>query len=100
MGVKSGTSLKSVAHKFQFFVSRLEPDLLRSTLKYYLKEDIDDDCEFEKRSTRYPSYSSFVVTCDFSHKESLLNPEEWGDGVIIRRFYGMSTNRSGSSHGG
>ena len=99
-GSKSGTSLRSVAQKVQIFVSRLEPDLLPSTLKDYVKEIIDDDCEVEKRSTRYPSYSSFVVTCDFRHKESLLNPEEWEDGVIIRRFYGMLTNRSGNSHGG
>ena len=66
-GSKSGTSLRSVAQKVKIFVSRIEPDLLPSPLKDYVKNIIDDDCDVEKRNTRYPSYSSFVVKCDFSY---------------------------------
>ena len=101
-GSKAGTRLASVAQtrKVQIFVSRLEPDLLPTTLKDYVREIIDDECAVEKLNTRFPSYSSFVVTCDFGHLESVLNPEEWEDGVIIRRFFGLPGDRSADNHGG
>ena len=54
-----------------------------------------------KRLIRTPSsHSSFLVTCDARHTRTVLNPEEWGEGVLIRRFVGNLINASQDSSDG
>ena len=100
-GCRTGTSLRSVAQirKVQIFVTRLEADLQPSSLKAYVTEIINDECTVEKLATRYPDYSSFLVTCNYNHMDSLLNPEEWQEGVLVKRFYGRAPGRSNSNNG-
>lgn len=101
-GSRTGTSLRSVAQarKVRVFVTRLEADLLPSVLESYVREIISDECTVEKLETRFPSYSSFLVTCDYRHMNTILNPEEWQEGVLIKRFYGNGPNRSGDNSSG
>ena len=101
-GCKTGTILISVPQirKVPVFVTRLESYLLLETQKEYVPEFIGDECSVVKLVTRYPSYSSFMVTCDFKHLDSVLNPEEWQQGVLVRQFYGKTINQSDDSNGG
>ena len=101
-GSKSGTTLRSVAQvrKIKVFISRLEADISPETLKPYVREILNDDCTVEKLNTRFPTYSSFLVTCDARHTRTILNCEEWEEGVLIRRFVGNLISASEDSSDG
>ena len=93
-GSKTGTSLRSApsTRKIKIFVTRLEANLAPTVLHDFIKELIDDECEVTKLTTKYPTYSSFVVTCDLRHKDKILNSEEWEEGILIKRFVGSVNN--------
>ena len=88
-GTKSGITLRSVPQirKTSVFVSRLSPEVTSEDLKNFVNRIIDDDCTIEKLPTKFETYASFSVTCDFRHKEKILDPGEWEEGLIIRNFY-------------
>ena len=87
-GRKISTNLRSVQHArtTRLFVSRLEPDVTANMLTDYIHELINDDCTVTRFTTRYPSYSSFLVSFDMRHKDTVMNPDEWGEGVLVRRY--------------
>ena len=90
-GRKEGNSLSVVpqVRKCRIFVSRLCPTVTSEVIKTYVDSMVGADCQVEKLSTKFPTYSSFVVTTDITHKEKLLDENEWENGVIIRTFYGQ-----------
>ena len=59
------------------------------TVKEFVDSMIRDQCKVERLKTRYDNYSSFLVTCDYGHKNTVMNPEEWQEGVLIRQFFGQ-----------
>lgn len=89
-GNKTGTVLSAVstARKIRVFVSRLEPDASGLTLKQYVCDMIKGECDVQRLSTKFPSYSSFMVSCDIKHSDTILCAEEWPQGVLIKRFHG------------
>ena len=72
----------------KFFVSIFNPELTIEDFKAFCSDIIGDDYSVEKLTTKYPSYSFFLITCDITHKVKLLNPQSWEEGVLIRSFYG------------
>ena len=96
-GRKTGTVLRSVPRfrKIQVFVSRLEENMSPDAIKNFVNGLINEGCEVEQLRTRYPSYSSFLISCDIRHKDLILNPDEWEEGVLVRRSY----DRRNASHG-
>ena len=95
-GRKVGSNLTAVPRvkKARVFVSRLSPDLSTDVLKEYVADLVKDTCDVEKLSSKYPTYSSFLITCNEVHKEKLLSPEEWEEGILIRPFFGEVKNRA------
>ena len=57
-------------------------------MKEYVKGLIGEDCEVEKLNSKFPSYSSFVISCSKNHENKLLDPDEWEEGLLVRPFYG------------
>ena len=98
-GRKTGTSLRSVPQvkKINLFVTRLEPNLSEDVLMSFAKDLINDDCSVEKLETRFPSYSSFKVTCDAKYKTAIMNPDEWPEGILIREYVGRRANAMGET---
>ena len=94
-GRKTGTNLKSVVKLFDIFVTRLESGLSDDVLKVYVSEIINDECSVERLETRFPSYSSYKVSCDAKHREAILKPEAWPEGVLIRQYYAKPLGNRG-----
>ena len=90
VGKKAGTALRSVEQfrNIRVFISRLHPEETEDGVKTFVSGVIPDECTVQKMVTKFSTYSSFVVTCDVKYKEKVLSPEEWANGVIIRKFYG------------
>ena len=58
-----------------------------------MKESFDKDVEATKLQTKYPTYSSLVISCNLDDKDLLLNPTSWEEGVLYRSdFPGKTTN--------
>ena len=91
-GTKAGTSLRAVeaVRKVSVFVSRCHPEETEEGINNFAHEIISDDCTVQKLPTKFPTYSSFVITCDAKHEEKIMCPDEWSSGLIIRKFYGPS----------
>ena len=89
-GTKNDNALRVVEQirKVRAFVSRCHPDESETEINNYVKGIIDDDCIVQKLRAKFSTYSSFVITCDFKHEDKILNPEEWPNGIIIRKFKG------------
>ena len=72
------------------FISRLEAILPILTVKEFDNDMIGYHCKVEHLKTRHDNYSSFLVTCDYGHKKTVMNPEDWQEGVLtIRPFFGQ-----------
>ena len=91
VGSKDGTNLRSVIQvkNVRVFISRLEANISIATIKEYVDNMIGDECKVERLKTKYDSYSSFLVTCGLRYKDTVMNPEEWQVGVLIRPFFGQ-----------
>ena len=72
-----GTALRAVpiVKKTRIFVSRLDPEETVDSMKEYVKGLIGEDCDVEKLNSRFPCYSSFVITCSKCHENTLLDPD-------------------------
>ena len=94
-GIRTGNSLAVVAavRKCSVFVSRLGPNVSVDNVKEFANGIINDDCEVEKLNVKYPTYSSFKITCEDKYKTKILDPESWEKGVLIRPFYRDSTRQ-------
>ena len=95
-GRKTGTNLRTVnqVKKLNVFVTRFEADLPTDDLKLFVSDLINDEFSLERLPTKFPDYSSFLVTCDDRHRQVIMNPDEWPEGVLIRRYYGRPQNGS------
>ena len=91
VGTKSGTTLNAITvrRRVNIFVSRLDPGLSVDSLRAYVEEICEKDFEIIKLKTKFPSYSSFVVTCELSEKDKMMNPENWEEGILVRIFRGQ-----------
>ena len=93
-GRKTGTNLRSVPQvkRFNLFVSRIETGVLPDTLKSFVNDLISDTCSVQCLKTRFPDYLSFIVSCDDRHRDTIMNPDEWPEGVLIRQYIGRIPN--------
>ena len=86
-------NLKSApARKFsvKVFLTRLSPDVEPRNVIQHIKETFDIETQVEKVTTRYPSYSSFMITTTFNNSKTLLdenNAEKWPTNAALRRWY-------------
>ena len=89
VGRKQGTKLKRahVKKECKIFVSRLDSDVTCDQVAEFVSELTGDSPKIEKLTTKFPNYSSFKITCDKSHLNTLLDLDEWEEGVIVRPFY-------------
>ena len=77
-----------VTRKSRVFVSRLGPNTTADMLKNYVKDALDKEVEVTRLQTRYPTYASFVVSCNFLDKDTILSADSWEEGVLVREFRG------------
>ena len=74
----------------RIFVSRFLPDMSVEEVRVYV------EFEIVKLKSKCPIYSSFFTTCDEKHRETLMNPDEWEDGILLRPFVAkLSTHNNG-----
>lgn len=97
LGKLSGSSLKIAPRRLlpaDLFISRLSPETSERDLNDFVKLQFSHatDIVCTKLKTRFDTYSSFRITMTgISFKDS-LNPENWPDGVLIKRFFLPSEN--------
>ena len=82
-GRKTGTTLRVVEKikNVNVFVSRCLPDDSVESITNYSKDIISDECTVKKLPIKFPTYSSFVITCDAKHEEKIMSPDEWPLGM-------------------
>ena len=70
------------------FVSRLLPKTSAGNVqKHILAETGLTKFRVEQLKTRYDTYSSFHIRCEKQVLNSLLNPDIWPQGLLIKPFY-------------
>ena len=87
-GQKTGTTIRAAARKLRMFVTRLAPSVTVESLKEFILELTGSECEIEKLQTKAPDYASFAISCNKEHEATVMNPDEWEEGVLLRHFYG------------
>ena len=95
-----GTRIKvaPVIKKCKIFVSRLAPHFPMEELREFTKELTgSDSCIIERLKTKFPTYSSFVITCDKQYEATLLDPDEWEEGALVRTFVGNIPRHNSST---
>ena len=103
-GRKSGTALRAapVVKRIKIFVSRLDPSETTDSMREYVRGLTGTECVIERLKSKFPTYSSFVITCDKQFENILLNPDEWEEGLLVRPFFGKirkhDENKSGNDH--
>ena len=82
-----------VAKPAQVFISRLQPCTTVFAIKNFAKNQFKNATSISctQLRTRFDSHASFhLTTAGISFKES-VNPENWPEGVLVKRFYAKST---------
>ena len=87
-GCKPGIILGSCYKKMDIFLSRMGPDVSAKEVQDFCKNLLNDWCEVEILKSKFPAlYSSFRITCYSRHKDTILDPNRWETGAIIRQFF-------------
>ena len=82
-----------VAKPAEVFISRLQPCTTVFAIENFAKNQFKNATSISctQLRTRFDSYASFPLTiAGISFKES-VNPENWPEGVLVKRFYAKST---------
>ena len=99
MDRKVGTRIKDapVIKKCKIFVSRLPPNFPMEEQRKFTKELTgSDSCIIERLKTKFPTYLSFVITCDKQYEATLLDPDDWEEGALVCTFVGNTTQHNSS----
>lgn len=79
----------------KLFVTRLDPDTTKDDLISFLTSAFNltfNEEDIEKRTTKYPTYSSFVITTTTQHATTLLDGSKWPERTLIKRFFTPKPN--------
>lgn len=80
------SNLKTVERKFVLFVSRIHPDVTKEGVEEYLTKAKIGGVECEKLNARYSSYNSFKVALPSAFVDTVLDPDFWPAGVLVKKF--------------
>ena len=101
VGKNESTALKAISvftKPAEVFVSRLSPDTTEKEVENFAWSQFEKASEIkcEQLTTKFPTYSSFVVTITgVSFKES-LNLNNWPSGSLVKRFYAPAIPSTGN----
>lgn len=79
----------------KLFATGLALETTRDDMKSYLYDNLKftfEEKDIHKRLTKYPTYSSFVITTAMNHINTLLDGSKWPDGTSLKRFYDPKVN--------
>ena len=69
------------------FVSRLHQETTADQVKDHVVQKSHLNIEVKKLETKFKTYSSILVKTDFKYVQSLLVPDIWPEGTLIKRYY-------------
>ena len=69
------------------FVSMLHEEITADQVKDHVLQKSNLNIKVKKLETKFKTYSSFIVETDFKHVHSLLVPDFWPEGALIKRYY-------------
>lgn len=76
------------------FVSRLPPYMTRTQLEYEVKAKTNVSVQANARQSRMPGiYSSYILDCTSNELKTLLDPNVWPAGLIVKRWYDHPTQK-------
>ena len=74
----TATNIRSVQQvkNVWVFANRLEVNLTPSVLKDSVKNLTNDVCSVMRLKTELNKYSSYLMSCHFRHKNTMMNPDK------------------------
>ena len=92
-GTAKSDTVQAVARpqrRMALFVSRLRPDTSVADVQALVEPFLDGkSIVCSKMVTRFPSYSSFHLSCDQAVFDAINKPEVWPEGSIFHQFFGQ-----------
>lgn len=92
-GTAKSDTVQAVARpqrRMALFVSRLRPDTSVADVQALVEPFLDGkSIVCSKMVTRFPSYSSFHLSCDQAVFDAINKPEVWPEGSIFHPFFGQ-----------
>ena len=68
------------------FVSRLAPPTRATDVMKHIRAEFGFDCKCEALVTKYDSYRSFCIRCPAHVRQTLLNPNGWPLGTLVKEY--------------
>ena len=68
-------------------MSRLHQETNADQVKDHVVQKSNLNIEVKKLETKLKTYSSFLVKTDFKYVQSLLVPDIWPEGTLIKCYY-------------
>ena len=98
IGKKNDSALSVIKGKRScLFISRLSPTSTPEDIESFIRSSFNvSQLRSEKLKTRHDGYSSFRVDMFVTDSTDVLSPDNWPDGVLIRKFF--SARQSPNSH--
>jgi hypothetical protein len=88
------TALKTITPPIplkQLFISRLDPSTTESDIVNHLESKALKPIKVTRLKTKYPTYSSFSISCDLENITKLNKPDIWPTGTLIMPLLTRST---------
>jgi hypothetical protein len=86
--IPSDSSLKAAPRKFEVYIGGLHLATTAAEISNYIKNDLKInviDCKDLNSTSAY--FKSFKVTINYINKDTVLNPENWYQGIIVNKFF-------------
>lgn len=80
-------TLKATQPRAMTFVSRLVPDTDADGIKQHLLTSCNIDANVEKRQTRLPYYSSFLMHTSRNDQKTIMDANLWPEGALVKSFF-------------
>jgi hypothetical protein len=87
VGSGSSVMLKSAPRLRMFYAGFWEKDTTCDGVLTHLRSLGVEVNVCEQLKTRHPSYCSFKFECDLKFKDTVMNPNNWPVGILVKRFY-------------
>jgi hypothetical protein len=91
--LKGGSKLAGIPRTLDVFVGRCDPGVTCKDITDHCAEIGKTTVNCERILTKSDIYVSFKLTVNADDRDSILIPDVWPNGVLVRKFYGPKINK-------
>ena len=80
-------NLKRAIRQYHYYVSNWDKETRTEDVEVHLKSFLNCQFEIEAINLNHSRFKAFRVSVDDSQEEVIVNPQNWPEGIYVKRYY-------------